>query len=103
MKHKKTILILAVIYISFATPALAQFELPNIGNIKPAIVLNSDPATPLPNSTVTITANLAGITEAGDSNYIWFLNGARHQCLWFEQKCFQFENRDHWHDLQNRR
>ena len=55
---------------------LAQFELPSIGSIKPAIILNSDPTTPLPNSGVTITANLSGIIN-GDSNYVWFLNGAR--------------------------
>ncbi|MBI2446327.1 MAG: hypothetical protein HYV51_00715 [Parcubacteria group bacterium] len=60
-----------------ATTANAQFELPSIGSIKPAIILNSDPATPLPNSTINITANLSGITGAGDSSYAWFLNGIR--------------------------
>ena len=68
---------LLIIFVLLPIVVAAQFELPNIGSIKPTITLNSDPVTPLPNSTVTITANLAGITEAGDSNYIWFLNGAR--------------------------
>ena len=60
-----------------ATTVNAQFELPTIGSIKPTIILNSDPVTPLPNSGVTVTANLSGLIGAGDSNYIWFLNGVR--------------------------
>lgn len=55
----------------------AQFELPTIGSVKPTIILNSDPLTPLPNSTATITAALSGITNVNNPNYIWFLNGAR--------------------------
>ncbi|KKS27341.1 MAG: hypothetical protein UU84_C0006G0002 [Candidatus Yanofskybacteria bacterium GW2011_GWC2_41_9] len=66
-----------VYFLLLNVTASAQFELPNIGNIKPAIILNSDPITPLPNSTVAITASLSGITGVGDSNYAWFLNGAR--------------------------
>ncbi|MBI2635082.1 MAG: hypothetical protein HYW79_00880 [Parcubacteria group bacterium] len=57
--------------------ASAQFELPTIGSIKPAISLSSDPLTPLPNSTITIAANLSGVTGSGSSNYTWFLNGVR--------------------------
>ncbi len=68
---------LLVIFISLSTVVSAQFELPTIGGIKPAIILNSDPITPLPNSTVAVTANLSGVTGAGGSNYVWFLNGAR--------------------------
>ena len=66
-----------VYFLLLNVTASAQFELPNIGNIKPAIILNSDPVTPLPNSAVAITASLSGITGVGDSNYAWFLNGAR--------------------------
>lgn len=61
----------------FANITMAQFELPAIGSIKPTITLNSEPVTPLPKSTVLITANLSGVTGAGSSNYAWFLNGAR--------------------------
>lgn len=77
MNKKPYILIFAISLVFYVGTALAQFDLPNIGNIKPAIILNSDPLTPLPNSTVTITASLSGVTGAGDSNYAWFLNGIR--------------------------
>lgn len=76
---KKTIKIfvslLTIILIPYAT--MAQFNLPNIGNIKPTISLASDPLTPLPNSSVTVTANLSGMVTAGNSSYTWFLNGVR--------------------------
>lgn len=55
----------------------AQFNLPNISDIKPTVSLSADPSTPLPNSTVIVTANLSGITGGGSFNYSWFLNGAR--------------------------
>ncbi|OGD24704.1 hypothetical protein A2819_03135 [Candidatus Azambacteria bacterium RIFCSPHIGHO2_01_FULL_40_24] len=70
------VFLLSIFYFLFSVVVLAQFELPTIGSIKPAIILNSDPTTPLPNSGVTITANLSGIIN-GDSNYVWFLNGVR--------------------------
>ena len=63
--------------LSLVTVANAQFELPSIRSIKPVIILNSDPVTPLPNSTVAITANLSGVIGAGNPNYAWFLNGIR--------------------------
>ncbi len=66
-----------IFFFLFSSAAYSQFELPTIGDIKPTISLNSDPLTPLPNSTVAITANLSGITGAGGSNYVWFLNGVR--------------------------
>lgn len=66
------------IYFLFSTTVtLAQFNLPSIGSIKPTISLASEPLTPLPNSSVTVTANLSGMIMAGDSSYTWFLNGVR--------------------------
>lgn len=76
-KQNKKTYFLAICFLLVAMPALAQFELPTIRSVKPAIVLNSDPQTPPPNSTITITANLSGVTGTGDSNYVWFLNGVR--------------------------
>lgn len=76
---KKTInIFILLLFISY-TPyaATAQFSLPSIGNIRPTISLTSEPLTPLPNSSVTITANLSGMITAGDSSYTWFLNGVR--------------------------
>ena len=64
-------------FLLFTITANAQFELPTLGSVKPAIILNSDPATPLPNSAVTITANISGPAGANGSNYTWFLNGSR--------------------------
>lgn len=61
----------------FIATTNAQFELPTIGSIKPAISLSSDPLIPLPNSTITIAANLSGVTGGGSSSYVWFLNGTR--------------------------
>ena len=57
--------------------ANAQFNLPSIGSIKPTISLTSDSLTPFPNTTITVTANLSGFVGAGNSNYVWFLNGLR--------------------------
>ncbi|MDO8574691.1 MAG: hypothetical protein Q7R61_00190 [bacterium] len=71
------VFLFSIFYFLFSAVVAAQFELPTIGSVKPAIILNSDPLTPLPNSTVAITANLSGITGSGGSNYAWFLNGAR--------------------------
>lgn len=70
-------LVFTISLVFYVGNVLAQFELPNIGSVKSAIILNSDPLTPLPNSTIAITANLSGVTGAGGSNYTWFLNGAR--------------------------
>lgn len=76
---KKTIkifvLLLAISCLPYAVAA--QFDLPTIGDVKPTLSLVSNPSTPLPKSTVVITASLSGITSAGNSNYTWFLNGAR--------------------------
>lgn len=78
LKNKKLILqLIIIIFIGFINITNAQFELPNIGSVKSAIILNSDPLTPLPNSTIVVTANLSGVTGAGGSNYAWFLNGVR--------------------------
>lgn len=66
------ILLLAISYTPYAV--IAQFNIPTI---KPAISLISNPVTPLPNSTVVITANLSGVVSNGNSNYAWFLNGTR--------------------------
>lgn len=68
---------LIVYFLLFIVTVNAQFELPTIGSIKPAIILNSDPLTSLPNSTVIVNANLSGITGGGSSSYIWFLNGIK--------------------------
>ena len=70
-------LLLVSCFMFHVSSVSAQFTLPTIGNIKPAVILNSDPKTPLPNSTITVTANLSGITGADGLNYVWFLNGAR--------------------------
>lgn len=69
------VLLLAISCLPYAVKA--QFNIPTIGSIKPTISLSSNPVTPLPNSTVAITANLSGIVGNGNSNYSWFLNGAR--------------------------
>lgn len=68
---------LAVYLSLFTTTTLAQFDLPTIGDVKPTLSLVSNPSTPLPNSTVAITANISGIIGAGGSHYTWFLNSVR--------------------------
>jgi len=60
---------------------LAQFQLPanqlpNL-NMKPALSLTLDPLTPLPNSIITVTANLLGMTNVNNSDYTWFLNSVK--------------------------
>ncbi|MCX6813990.1 MAG: hypothetical protein NT078_02160 [Candidatus Azambacteria bacterium] len=55
---------------------LAQFDLPNL-NLKPTLSLTLDPLTPQPNSIITVTANLSGITNVNNSDYTWFLNNVR--------------------------
>src|SRR3972149_4553919 len=75
MKRFINILIIAFLLTTGAS-ASAQFELPNF-EIKPSLTLSADPITPVPNSAITVTANLAGITDVSNSNYTWFLNGAR--------------------------
>jgi len=82
-KIKKSILYLlfAICCLPFAVPALAQFslpagQLPNL-NMKPTLSLTSNTLTPLPNSTIAVTANLLGITNVNNSNYAWFLNGVK--------------------------
>ncbi len=69
-----------IFFLSFFV-ANAQFglpdrQLPNL-NMKPVISLTSNPLTPTPNSTITVTANLLGITNVNNSNYTWFLNNVR--------------------------
>ena len=71
----------SIFYFLFYAFVFAQFNMPNLGNIKPTISLNSDPLTPQPNSTITVTANLLGITNANNSNYTWFLNSLRQKAL----------------------
>ena len=71
----------AFYFLLFAIPIMAQFDLPvnqlpNL-NMKPTLSLTSDPLTPQPNSIITITANLLGTTNVNNSDYTWFLNGAR--------------------------
>ena len=68
---------LVTYFLLFIATTNAQFNLPTIGDIKSTISLNSEPLTPLPNSTITVTANLSGITGGGSSNYVWFLNGVK--------------------------
>ncbi len=65
----------------YAGVAMAQFDLPtnqlpNL-NMKPTLSLTSDPLTPQPNSIITATANLLGITNVNNSNYTWFLNSVK--------------------------
>lgn len=74
------VFLVTVFYLSFFV-ANAQFDLPtrqlpNL-NMKPVISLTSNPLTPRPNSIITVTANLLGITNVNNSNYTWFLNGVR--------------------------
>lgn len=61
--------------------ASAQFDLPTNQlpslNIKPTLSLNLDPATPLPNSVITVIANLSGPANVENSDYTWFLNGIK--------------------------
>jgi hypothetical protein len=57
-------------------PVSAQFDLPNL-NLAPTLSLTADPITPLPNSAITVTASLSGITNVNNSNYAWFLNGVK--------------------------
>ncbi len=76
---KNFILLLAISCLPCA--ALAQFslptnQLPNL-NLKPALSLTLDPLTPLPNSIITVTANLSGITNVNNSDYTWFLNSVK--------------------------
>lgn len=76
---KNFILLLAIS--SWPYAAAAQFslptnQLPNL-NLKPTLSLTPNPLTPQPNSTITVAANLSGITDVNNSNYTWFLNGAR--------------------------
>lgn len=75
MKRFINILIIAFLLTTGAS-ASAQFGLPNL-EMKPSLTLSADPITPVPNSAITVTANLAGITDVSNSNYTWFLNGAR--------------------------
>ena len=71
--------LLAISYMPYA--ATAQFslptnQLPNL-NLKPTLSLTSNPLTPSPNSTITVTANLLGATNVNNSNYTWFLNSVK--------------------------
>lgn len=75
--NKKLIFLPFIFLFLFSMPAAAQFSLPSIRDVKPTIALTSEPITPLSNSTVAITASLSGVIGASDSNYVWFLNGAR--------------------------
>ncbi len=76
---KNFILLLAISCLPYV--AAAQFDLPNSQlpnlNMKPTLSLTSDPLTPQPNSIITVTANLLGITNVNNSNYSWFLNSVR--------------------------
>ncbi|MBI4919811.1 hypothetical protein HY838_00715 [Candidatus Azambacteria bacterium] len=55
---------------------LGANQLPSL-NIKPTLSLNLDPATPLPNSVITVIANLSGPANVENSDYTWFLNGVK--------------------------
>jgi|GEM_PF-2803661 len=75
------VFLFSIFYFLFAISAIAQLglptnRLPNL-NLAPALSLSTDPATPLPNSAVTVTANLSGITNVNNSTYTWFINGAK--------------------------
>jgi len=78
MKILLKIFILLVIICSPST-ALALFvpsinEMPNL-NMKPTLTLTVDPQTPLPNSIISVIANLSAITNVNNSNFSWFING----------------------------
>ncbi len=68
-------------FMFYVSSTLAQFglptsQLPNL-NLKPTLSLTLYPLTPFPNSIITVTANLSGITNVNNSDYTWFLNNVR--------------------------
>ncbi|MDP3004515.1 MAG: hypothetical protein Q8N43_03405, partial [Candidatus Azambacteria bacterium] len=76
---KNFILLLAISCLPCA--AMAQFDLPfnqlpNL-NMTPTLSLTSDPLTPLPNSIITVTADLFTMGDDNNSNYTWFLNNVK--------------------------
>jgi len=78
---KNFILLFAIGYMLYAGVALAQFslptnQLPNL-NMKPTLSLTLNPLTPQPNSIITATANLSGMTNVNNSTYTWFLNSVK--------------------------
>lgn len=75
------VFLFSIFYFLFSGATYAQFELPanqlpNL-NLKPTLSLTLDPLTPRPNSIMTVTANLSGITNVNNSDYAWFLNGVK--------------------------
>ena len=76
-QRELVVLLFSIFYFLFSGIALAQFgSLPNL-NMAPTLSLSADPVTPTPNAGLTVSANLSGITNVNNSNYAWFLNGAR--------------------------
>ncbi len=75
---KKVIKIFLIILIAsfFPYTAKAQFNLPTLKDVKSTLLLTPSPTTPLPESSITVTADLRGLNNNG-SNYTWFLNGVR--------------------------
>ena len=63
-------------FVANAQFSLPTNQLPNL-NLKPTLSLTLNPLTPQPNSIITATANLSGMTNVNNSNYTWFLNSVR--------------------------
>ena len=83
-KHISVVVFLLFVssFAFYISLTLAQFELPgsqipSLLDIKPALSLSVEPATPMPNFAVSVAANLTGATNQSNANYTWFLNGAR--------------------------
>lgn len=74
-------LLFVMCYVLRVPSTSAQFDLPTNQlpslDLKPTLSLTSDPVTPRPDSIVTVTADLFGITSADNPNYAWFLNNIR--------------------------
>ena len=75
----KKFLLFTIGYMISANAALAQLDLPRLPNLNlaPVLSLKLDPPTPLPNSSIAITAGLSGIANVNNSTYTWFLNGKK--------------------------
>ncbi len=63
-------------FIANAQFSLPATQLPNL-DLKPSLSLTLTTQSPLPNSTVTATANISGMAIANNSNYSWFLNNIK--------------------------
>ncbi|MEK9170848.1 MAG: hypothetical protein AAB789_00840, partial [Patescibacteria group bacterium] len=80
-QNKILVFSLVAYFLLFTTAVNAQFalpadQLPDL-NPKTTLSLTLNPLAPRPNSTITVTANLLGVTNTNNSDYAWFLNGVR--------------------------